>query len=406
MDRITRVRIQNVRAIEQVDLELGRPLTVLIGENGAGKSTIIECLELLRRAADPNFLQAFYNVHRGMPALLRKGASELTLGVRIEEDRDQGDVLDYSFTLRQVGAGVAVAAECLRNGRDGFEILVDSGSGARAYSSRGWVDAHRTPAGLALSAFGMSAPDPRIDRALAALRGIEVHLPFDTRASWGARTYQQPESLRVAATLFPAERLSLFGFNLANAWNELLSRPTAEREHTLALLRLGLGDRVDTVVIRPDPGGGNVYLALRFKDMPDLVFAGDLSDGQLAWLSFVALAGLNPGRALLAVDEPELHLHPSLLGRVVSLLGSLPGGSPVVLSTHSDRVLELLDDPADSVRVCNLRGSRAEVSRIDATELPRWLEQFGDLGQLRAAGYLPRVLKQMPPDGSRDEGAG
>lgn len=406
MDRITRVRIQNVRAVESVDLELGRPVTVLIGENGSGKSTIIECLELLRKAADPNFLQEFYSVHRGMPSLLRKGSTELTLGVRIqEEDRPDGDILDYSFTLRQVGAGAVVAAEFLRNGRDGFEILFDRGTGARAYSGRGWVDVHRAAPGLALSAFGSAAPDPRIDRALGALRGIEVHLPFDTRASWGARSYQRPESLRVATTLFPADRLSLFGFNLANAWSELLSRPTRERDHTLELLRLGLGARVDTVVVKPDPGGGNVYLALRFADVSEPVFAGDLSDGQLAWLAFVALARLNPGRSLLAVDEPELHLHPSLLGRVVAMLACLPGDASVVLSTHSDRVLELLDAPADAVRVCSLSGSRAEVSRIDAAELPRWLEQFGDVGQLRAAGYLSRVLVPATSATSPDEGA-
>lgn len=404
MDRITRVRIQNVRAIESVDLELGRPVTVLIGENGSGKSTIIECLELLRKAAEPSFLQEFYAVHRGMPSLLRRGSTELTLGVRIEEDRPGGDVLDYTFTLRQAGAGAVVAAESLRNGLDNVEILFDRGTGARVYSERGWVDVHRVAPGLALSAFGVAAPDPRIDRALAALRGIEVHLPFDTRASWGARAYQRPESLRVASTLFPAERLSLFGFNLANAWSELRGREAAHWEHTLSLVRLGLGDRLDTVAIPPDAGGGNVSLALRFNDVAGLVSAADLSDGQLAWLAFVAMVRLNGSRSLLAVDEPELHLHPSLLGRVVDMLTSLPGGASVVLSTHADRVLELLDDPADAVRVCSLSGSRADVSRIDAAELPRWLEAFGDVGQLRAAGYLTRVLRPTSPDAPTDEG--
>jgi predicted ATPase len=149
----------------------------------------------------------------------------------------------------------------------------------------------------------------------------------------------------------------------------------------------------------PDAGGGYVGLALKRADLAEPIPASNLSDGQLAWLAFVALARLNPGRSLLAVDEPEQHLHPSLLGRVVTMLASLPGGAPVVLSTHSDRVLELLDDPADAVRVCSLVGSRADVSRIDAGELPRWLQQFGDLGQLRAAGYLSRVL--VPPHDDR-----
>ena len=171
----------------------------------------------------------------------------------------------------------------------------------------------------------------------------------------------------------------------------------------MELLRLGFGDRLDTVLVSPDHGGGNIYLGLRFADLADPVMAGNLSDGQLSWLAFVAMCRLNEGRSLLAIDEPELHLHPSLLGRVISLLQSLD--SPVLVSTHSDRVLELLEDPAAAVRVCSLEGSRAVVSRLDPVELQRWLEQFGDMGQLRASGYLSRVL-QTPPSLSPPESLG
>ena len=43
-----------VRAIRYAEVEIS-PVTVLIGENGTGKSTIIECLEILRKAAEPSF---------------------------------------------------------------------------------------------------------------------------------------------------------------------------------------------------------------------------------------------------------------------------------------------------------------------------------------------------------------
>jgi hypothetical protein len=84
-----------------------------------------------------------------------------------------------------------------------------------------------------------------------------------------------------------------------------------------------------------------------------------------------------------------------LLGRVVSLLADLEGGAPVVITTHSDRVLEMLDD-ASALRVCKLEGSKATVAGVDPSELHPWLEKFGDLGKLRASGYLPRVL--VPTD--------
>jgi predicted ATPase len=175
----------------------------------------------------------------------------------------------------------------------------------------------------------------------------------------------------------------------------LKNRDTAHWNQSLALVRLGIGDTVDSVNVDPDPGGGNVAVSLKRTDVAEPIPAANLSDGQLSWLAFVALARLNENRTLLAVDEPELHLHPSLLGRVVSLLTSLESGVPIILSTHADRVLELIDDPVRAVRVCSLDGGKATVSRIDETELPRWLEKFGDLGQLRASGYLHRVL--LPP---------
>ena len=121
MDRITRVRIRNVRAIASVDLEVSRPLTVLIGENGSGKSTIVECLELLRKAAEPNFFQLLYTIHRGMPGLLRKGASALELGVVVEDDTGGQPRIDYAFTLAPQGAGAVVQAELLaRAGYDAW----------------------------------------------------------------------------------------------------------------------------------------------------------------------------------------------------------------------------------------------------------------------------------------------
>jgi predicted ATPase len=88
-------------------------MTVLIGENGAGKSTILECLELLRKATEPNFLNSFYTIHRGLPGLLRKGASALELGVRIEDDSGQLPSVSYTFGVSRQGTGIEIHRERL-----------------------------------------------------------------------------------------------------------------------------------------------------------------------------------------------------------------------------------------------------------------------------------------------------
>ena len=403
MDRITRVRIKNVRAIEYVDLEVS-PFTVLIGENGSCKSTIVECLELLRKAADPSFMQQFYNMHRGLSGVLRKGAPGLELGVVIEDDTERAPEprIEYSFALAPQDAGAVVHSERLLVGpigRADKPLTAIRRTAARCEmfdQKEGKLvpvpeEAQRLDQ-LVIGSFGNLPPQKAIERLLAVLRGMEVHLHFDTLATWAARSFQLPQALRGVSLLQPTDRLALLGFNFANAWAALRNRPTAHWNETMEIVRLGIGEDIDSVNVEPDAGGGNVSVSIRRNDLAVPIPAANLSDGQLSWLAFVAMARLNERRSLLAVDEPELHLHPSLLGRVVSLLEGLDGGAPIIVSTHSDRVLELLDDPVAAVRVCSLEGNKATVSRIDAGELPRWLEQFGDVGQLRASGYLPRVL--------------
>jgi predicted ATPase len=502
MDRITRIRIKNVRAIEELDLELAHPITVLIGENGSGKSTIIECLEILRKLHESNGFGLFFAIHRGFAALLRRGAKSLTLGITVEDSEGQLPRLTYDLTLAADGSNAVVQEEILHAGPDATTnaatglaaeltaardrvatgttdlAIVDGGISnvtADVQRSKSILDAHggeeqrqkwlaaknavkvakearqvmaehlretreqvaelsaradrgreeplvvmqRTGAGalvydindartkpvpipvtahnrLFIASYGEMPPHPAIRRLLDALRGIEVQLDFDTRASWAARFYQRPETLRGASVHFPAERLDLLGVNLANAWAELRNRD--DWSDSLDLARLGLGRRLQGIRIIPDRGGGNVYLAVSFEDLAEPILASDLSDGQLSWLAFVAMTRLNQGRSLLAVDEPELHLHPTLVGRVISMLGSLEGGAPTLVATHSDRVLASLDDPAAAVRVCSIEQGKAVVRGLDRAELASWLEEFGDLGQLRASGYLGRAIAPDEPE--------
>lgn len=405
MDRITRIHIKNVRAIESAVVDIS-PLTVLIGENGSGKSTIIECLEILRKAAGPSFMRTFYEAHRGMPGLLRKGAAVLELRVIVEDDEAKEPQLEYRLSLASEGVGAVVDSErlvvipvdgsaepwtALRRSRTKAEVFERT---RNEWDSISWISDE-----LCLERVRSTRTADPWEKAVArmwrVLSGIEVHLGFDTLAAWAAQSVQRAPTVRGSATLQPTERLSLLGRNLPNAWFALKNFGEAHWRQTMDLVRLGLGDEVDSVNVVADTGG-QVGIALKRVDLPEPIPAAFLSDGQLSWLAYVAMARLNASRSLLAIDEPELHLHPALLGRVVSLLTSPENSAPVVLSTHSDRLLSFLDDPASAVRVCSLEGGKAVVRNVDAEELPKWLEEYGDFGKLRESGFLDRVLEEAP----------
>jgi predicted ATPase len=118
-----------------------------------------------------------------------------------------------------------------------------------------------------------------------------------------------------------------------------------------------------------------------------------LSDGQVSFLCFLAMCELGQGRSLLAFDEPELHLHPGLLARVLFMLEYVAKTHPVVLATHSDRLLDALEAPAESVVLCDLNANGStRLRRPDAPRLAQWLEDYRGVGSLRAEGLVEHVF--------------
>jgi predicted ATPase len=159
------------------------------------------------------------------------------------------------------------------------------------------------------------------------------------------------------------------------------------------LLRLGLGIEFEEVRSSVDMGGGAHALAIKWRGRDRLMHASALSDGQIAFLSFVALYRLKRDRSLLAFDEPELHLHPGLIARVAQMFEALGEKHPVLIATHSDRFLDALTDPVKSVRVCDLEAGATRLRRLDKAALDTWLTDYRGVGQLRSDGHLLDVLE-------------
>ena len=106
---ITELRIEGLRTIEKIRLPL-EGLTVLIGENGSGKSSIIEACEILRRATGPRFMDELHAIHGGLAGLLRQGAKRLLIGVTIRPDEKEiDDVITGGAPSEQIEYDLVVA---------------------------------------------------------------------------------------------------------------------------------------------------------------------------------------------------------------------------------------------------------------------------------------------------------
>jgi predicted ATPase len=65
----------------------------------------------------------------------------------------------------------------------------------------------------------------------------------------------------------------------------------------------------------------------------------------------------------------------------------------VVLATHSDRLLDAVQDPAKSIVICELDSKRAtRLVRPDPTVLAKWLDDYRGFGDIRSTGLQDAVL--------------
>lgn len=397
-DRMTEIRVAGLRSLADVRLPLSG-LTVLIGENGSGKSALVEAFELLRKMVCPgSFVNDWLFPIHGFDGLLRSDANELTLGLRIEGDEGP---LTYEVAIGRRDRVVRVVREVLDVGplpghatpshviqRDlSSALLFDQAAGKLVPLP------YLGPGELALTAFG-KIPPRDVGRVIDILTSGDVHVPFNVRAGWLGRELRIGLPMRAPATVQLAERLDRFGSNLTNCLIALKeSRSQDEWRETIKRAREGLGADLVDIRMPPADSPGQVEVNIHFRSLVRPVPLSALSDGQLTFLGFVALTQLGRDRTFLAFDEPEQHLHPELQIRMLWMLQEAAEHHPVVIATHSDRLLDALDDPARSVVLCELDERRAtRLFRPDRDALAKWLVRYSGVGALREAGYVRHAV--------------
>ena len=397
-DIVTRLDIENVRCISKAGLDL-KGVNVLIGENGSGKSTLVECCELLRRIPSGEFFNALYSVHSGPAGLLRHGEKDLSLRVRVEDDAGVQPTLEYEFRLFSLNGSFQIEHEHLLQGSgDSIDLSVfrgDNGNYEPTNHRSGETNAFHGFSGgeHALNKFQHSVPSAF--RMARALERIEVHLPFDTRPTWLTRDLNRPSGMRDSVMLQPNTALSRLGLNLPSVYHILRDR--SDWNETLDLVRLGLGFEVEGITLPADPSGERIGIGIKYRGMEQAVPAYFLSEGQLSYLAFVALRQLSDTSncSLLCFDEPELHLHPGTMSLVMDFFRHMGKSHPVLLATHSDVLLNHLDDPASSAILCERRPEGSRLLRPDSAALKPWLDEYNGLGRALSEGAGDLVFREQ-----------
>jgi predicted ATPase len=392
---LLRLQIKNFKLLRDVDLKFSfEAPVVLIGPNASGKSTVIEVLDFLSRCAIDG-LQRAMTAHGGIAAIRTIGTKEpveISSSWLFGLPAEAGDVQKWDLTWTialgaSPGGQVVVQSESLR---DGKRALVETKEGTRLiYDELQPDEAPSTISDRQSLAFETHS-DPRRYEGLAefryVLRQIRVLGALSSIPSWAAASTERA-SARDAMVISTESYVGREGVGLANALYNL------QTEHPDAWAKLERAFRaefpfVKRIVFPPDPGGSRISFAVedeRFSARR--VFASEMSDGMIVFLCLLSLV-LHPTQvAALALDEPDAHLHPSALRRLLALAHEPHQHRCLIIVTHSNAVLDELHNPVESIRIVEVTSQGARIRQLDAESLKAWRNEY-TLSELRQTGLL------------------
>jgi predicted ATPase len=346
---ISRVAISGYRSIDRCDVRLG-PLTFLVGPNGAGKSNFIDALRFIADALHVTLDHAVRS-RGGITEVVQRNHLPQTFTIRVE----------FRLPINRAGGTHGHFAVRVHGRDDGGYAIVDEECIIHDGTER--IAAYRTHDGQTFDHQQRRFVDPAMtgsppvepDRLyLVTVSGLPPFRPaYDALSQMGfynldldaLRDLQQPSA---------GGPLTRDGSNLASVLGGIAEHDPEAKERIEAYLRLivpelrsiarlNLGPR-DTVEFGMDANGASE---------PSRFMAASMSDGTLRALGvLVALyqraaePATQKKMRFVAIEEPELSLHPAAAG---VLLGSLRDASrdvQVLVSSHSPDLLD--DDEIDS----------------------------------------------------------
>ena len=177
-----------------------------------------------------------------------------------------------------------------------------------------------------------------------------------------------------------ADALGDGGENLALVLSRIRTRVKPELLSALNKLYDGI-QGFDLVI-----DGGNVLLFVEEKGGRQIP-ATRLSDGTLRYLCLLAILLHPDPPPLIALEEPELGLHPDVIPTVAELLVAASKRTQLVVTTHSRMLVDALAGDPSAIVVCEKEAGESRLERLDSSALEAWLERYS-LGELWSMGEL------------------
>ena len=377
-------------------LELGA-LNVLIGPNGSGKSNVLEAIDLLRASAAD--LVAPVRAGGGTDEWLWKGSRATpTAEINATIYYPNGIMpLRHRIQFGLVGQRFELVDEAIKNEREEFEEATD----VRFFYR--YQGGHPVLSVRTVDASGAVTNSDRRERKLQR----EDLAPNQSVLSQRRDPDQYPEITYLGDQY---RQLKLYrewsmGRHTAPRSPQPVDLPSdflAEDASNLGLVlnHLDLMGDVRSILISQIERfydqferyqvyfqGGTVQVIFHEKNLHRPVPATRLSDGTLRFLCLISILCHPSPPPLTCIEEPEFGLHPDILPLVAELLIDASHRTQILVTTHSDILVDALSHVPEAVLVCEKESNATAIRRQDQEELREWLKEYS-LGDLWRSGEL------------------
>lgn len=346
-------QVEGYRSLKSIRLPVDT-LTVLVGENGVGKSNLYRALSLLQRAAEGTITEAIAE-EGGLESVLWAGSRErvtqrLVLTAIFNE-------LTYRLEIGPPGVGEPaldqepmIRAERLTLGYRDISVVLLERKGPKL-----WL---RDDRGTSQRFEGeLLASEPALAAIRDAARYPELHLIRRALASW--RLYHAFDTGPASALRRPASAVSRA--SLAPDGRDLASvlATVMLMKQQPEPIRRAFAEAFKGSDLMVESSEGQCRLSVRTREIDRPFGMGELSDGTLRYLCMIgALMGLRPP-PFMAFNEPEASLHPELMAPLASLMAAAAKESQIWVVTHSEVFAGLLAQAAGTAprRVAKINGA-------------------------------------------------
>jgi len=259
--RIEELSVRNYRALRQLELKKLTPLTVFLGANGSGKSTIFDVFAFLSECFTVGLRKAWDRRGRFKELLSRGADGSIMIELKYRE-KPQTPIITYHLALAEGTRGPYVAEEWLQWRRETrgkpFRFLeFKEGLGRVVTGEMPDEQDERieerldSPEMLAVNTLGQFAKHPRVSALRRFITGWYL-------------SYLSADNTRTTPEAGPQERLSAGGDNLPNVIQYLKEQHPQHLVNILATLarRVPHLERVEAELL------ADGRLLLQIKDAP------------------------------------------------------------------------------------------------------------------------------------------